>query len=324
MNKPELLAPAGGWEAFTAAVENGADAVYLGGKMFNARQSADNFDNDDLKRAVEYAHLRGVKIYVTVNTLIADGEMEDALEFLFALHNTGADAAIIQDAGLASLARKTIPELQLHASTQMTAHNSPGVMSLLEQGFSRVVLARELSLKEISEIKKTTGADLEVFIHGALCIAYSGQCLLSSMIGGRSGNRGRCAQPCRMQYVLTDGAGSPLVNPAEAGEYLLSPRDLNISAHIPDLISAGINSFKIEGRMKRPEYVATVVRVYRSLIDRALSGDPYFVEEKQESDLAQIFNRDFTTGYFFGGQGRDMMSYKRPNNRGVRLGRVKG
>ncbi|MFZ5595786.1 MAG: DUF3656 domain-containing U32 family peptidase [Bacillota bacterium] len=324
MKKPELLAPAGGWEAMVAAVENGADAVYLGGRLFNARQSADNFDDDKLAAAVEYAHLRGAKIYVTVNTLIADSEMDEALEFLFMLHNIGADAAIIQDRGLAWMAAGAIPGLPLHASTQMTAHNSPGVGELLEAGFSRVVLAREMGLDEIKKIKKATGADLEVFIHGALCISYSGQCLLSSMIGGRSGNRGRCAQPCRMKYTLVDGEGRAAARPAEAGEYLLSPRDLNISDYIPELIRAGIDSFKIEGRMKRPEYVATVVRIYRNLINRALSGEPYAVDEQEKEDLAQIFNRDFTTGYFFGRQGKDMMSAKRPNNRGVRLGRVKG
>jgi len=307
-----------------AAVENGADAVYLGGQAFNARQSAANFDDGQLARAVEYAHLRGVKIYVTVNILISDGEMEEALRFLFRLQSLGADAAIIQDPGLASLARRVIPELPLHASTQMTAHNTPGVRKLLESGFSRVVLARELSLDEITEIKNSTGAELEAFIHGALCISYSGQCLLSSMIGGRSGNRGRCAQPCRMKYALLDRDGRPAADPSVTGEYLLSPRDLNISAHVPGLIEAGIDSFKIEGRMKRPEYVATVVRVYRGLIDRAVSGCPYHVEKAEEEDLAQIFNRDFTTGYFFGPQGREMMSYKRPNNRGVRLGRVRG
>ncbi|MCL6610564.1 MAG: DUF3656 domain-containing protein [Peptococcaceae bacterium] len=323
-HKPELLAPAGSWEALVAAVENGADAVYLGGRMFNARQSAANFDDGELSRAVEYAHLRGVKIYVTVNILISDGEMEEALEFLFRLQNLGADAAIIQDAGLAALARRVLPELPLHASTQMTAHNTPAVRKLVEDGFSRVVLAREMSLDGIREVKKATGAELEAFIHGALCISYSGQCLLSSMIGGRSGNRGRCAQPCRMQYALLGREGGPAADPSRTGEYLLSPRDLNISAHIPELIAAGIDSFKIEGRMKRPEYVATVVRIYRGLIDRALSGRPYRVEKAEEEDLAQIFNRDFTTGYFFGRQGREMMSYKRPNNRGVRLGRVRG
>jgi putative protease len=321
--KPELLAPAGGPEALAAAVGSGADAVYLGGAMFSARQSAANFDHQQLAAAVKYAHIHGVKIYVTVNTLVADAEMESALKFMHFLQNIGADAAIVQDLGLAGLARQVVPELPLHASTQMTAHNIPGVEQLLESGFSRVVLAREMSLGEIERINNTTGAELEVFIHGALCICYSGQCLLSSMIGGRSGNRGRCAQPCRMNYILTDTRGEPVAGFESPGDYLLSPRDLNISRRLPELIRAGIKSFKIEGRMKRPEYVATVVRIYRSLIDRALAGGHYEVTPEESRDLTQIFNRDFTSGYFFGSQGSEMMSYRRPNNRGVRLGRVK-
>lgn len=323
--RPELLAPAGSREALVAAVQNGADAVYLGGKMFNARQSANNFNNEELARAVEYAHIRGVKIYVTVNILLADHELEEALGFLHFLHNAGVDAVILQDLGLARLAREVIPELSIHASTQMTVHNTPGVRLMQQAGFERIVLAREMSLEEITAIKKETGADLEVFIHGALCVCYSGQCLMSSLIGGRSGNRGRCAQPCRLQYQLVDERGRTLADPGRVGEYLLSPRDINTSAHIPELIAAGINSFKIEGRMKRPEYVATVIRTYRNLIDRALEDkNPYRVEEKEARDLAQIFNRDFSPGYFFGNPGRELMSFKRPNNRGVRLGRVKG
>ncbi|ABO50165.1 peptidase U32 [Desulforamulus reducens MI-1] len=323
--RPELLAPAGSWEALVAAVQNGADAVYLGGKLFNARQSANNFDHDEMARAVEYAHVRGVKIYVTVNILLANHELEEALGFLHFLHNTGVDAVILQDLGLVRLAREVMPELPLHSSTQMTVHNLPGVQLMQQSGFDRVVLAREMDLKEIADIKKETGADLEVFVHGALCVCYSGQCLMSSLIGGRSGNRGRCAQPCRLQYQLVDEGGRNLADPSKIGEYLLSPRDINTSEMIPQLIAAGINSFKIEGRMKRPEYVATVIRTYRNLIDRALADAVNFrVAEKEARDLAQIFNRDFSPGYFLGNPGKDLMSYKRPNNRGVRLGRVKG
>ncbi|GAB6157303.1 DUF3656 domain-containing protein [Desulfotomaculum varum] len=324
-HRPELLAPAGSWEALVAAVQNGADAVYLGGKMFNARQSAQNFDNHELTRAVEYAHIRGVKIYVTVNILLANEELEEALGFLHFLHNAGVDAVILQDLGLARLAREVIPELSLHASTQMTVHNIPGVRLLQQSGFERIVLARELSLAEINDIKQATGADLEVFIHGALCVCYSGQCLMSSLIGGRSGNRGRCAQPCRLQYQLVDEKGRRQADPGRVGEYLLSPRDINTSHLIPQLIEAGVNSFKIEGRMKRPEYVATVVRVYRQIIDRALKNPADFrVEADEARELAQIFNRDFTPGYLLGNPGSDLMSFKRPNNRGIRLGRVKG
>lgn len=323
--RPELLAPAGSWEALVAAVQNGADAVYLGGKMFNARQSASNFDNDELARAVEYAHVRGVKIYVTVNILLGNHELEEALRFLHFLHNAGVDAAILQDLGLARLAREVIPELSIHASTQMTVHNVQGVKLMQQAGFDRIVLAREMELQEIAFIKKETGANLEAFIHGALCICYSGQCLMSSLIGGRSGNRGKCAQPCRLQYQLVDERGRQLADPSSVGEYLLSPRDINTSEYIPELITSGIDSFKIEGRMKRPEYVATVIRTYRNLIDRALEDSGTFkVAEDEARDLAQIFNRDFSPGYFFGNPGKDLMSYKRPNNRGVRLGRVKG
>lgn len=322
--KPELLAPAGDWDSLVAAVENGADAVYLGGKLFNARQSAANFNNEEIARAVEFAHVRGVKVYVAVNILLDDKELPDAVRFLYFLHRCGADAAIIQDLGLLRLARKVIPEMPLHASTQMTVHNLPSAVFLKEAGIARVVLARELSIEAIKRIVDQSGIEVEVFVHGALCICYSGQCLMSSLIGGRSGNRGRCAQPCRLQYALVDRNGRPLAEPQEVGEYLLSPRDLNMSGHLPDLIEAGVASFKIEGRMKRPEYVATVVRVYRELLDRAASGETFKVKPEEARELAQIFNRDFTTGYFYGRPGRDLMSFKRPNNRGVRLGRVKG
>ncbi|HAP93376.1 MAG TPA: peptidase U32 [Desulfotomaculum sp.] len=321
---PELLAPAGNWESLVAVVQNGADAVYLGGKLFNARHSAANFEDEEIIKAIEYAHVRGVKVYVAVNILIADREMEKAVRFLFFLQNAGADAVIVQDMGLAVLAHSVIPELPLHASTQMTVHNLPALEHLLNMGFKRVVLAREMSLQEIKALKEQVSAEMEVFIHGALCVCYSGQCLFSSMVGGRSGNRGRCAQPCRLQYTLVDERGRVLVEPGQVGEYLLSPRDLNMSRHLSDLVGAGIEAFKIEGRMKRPEYVAVVTRVYRELIDRALTAgaEEFYVTPQESWELAQVFNRQFTTGYFYGRQWREMMSYKRPNNRGVFLGRV--
>lgn len=322
VSKPELLAPAGGWESMVAAIQNGADAVYMGGKDFSARKSASNFDREELARAVEYAHIRGVKVYVTVNTLILNNEIEAAADFLRFLYNTGVDAVIVQDLGVIRMASIVVPELELHASTQMTVHNTAAAKILRKAGIRRIVLARELSLMEIKEIKEQAGVEVEVFIHGALCISYSGQCLMSSMIGGRSGNRGRCAQPCRMQYKLENDNGNLLVFPEKPGEYILSPRDLNISEHLPALIDAGIHSFKIEGRMKKPEYVATVTRIYRTLIDRALEGNFYITEEEKYS-LTQIFNRDFTTGYFIENPRRNLMSYKRPNNRGVLVGRVK-
>ncbi|MEW6425343.1 MAG: DUF3656 domain-containing protein [Bacillota bacterium] len=324
--KPELLAPAGNWEALVAAVQNGADAVYLGGRSFNARQAAANFDNAELARAIEYAHVRGVQVYVTVNTLVAEEELEEAARFLFFLARAGADAAILQDLGLAALAREVVPELPLHASTQMTVHNSPAAAHLRRLGFQRVILARELSLEEVKRIKEETGAGVEVFIHGALCVCYSGQCLFSSLVGGRSGNRGRCAQPCRLSYTLVDEDGRPLADPGQVGEYILSPRDLNVSRHLPALIQAGVDAFKIEGRLKRPEYVAVVTRVYRRLIDRAaaLGPEKFYVAPEEAKDLAQIFNREFTIGYLYGRQGRLLMNCKRPNNRGLFLGRVRG
>lgn len=322
--RPELLAPAGNWEALVAAVQNGADAVYLGGRLYNARQYAGNFDSTELPRAIEYAHVRGVKVYVTVNILLSDGELVDALRFLHQIQKMGADAAIIQDLGLLKLARKVIPELPLHASTQMTVHNLSTARLLQKAGAERIILARELPLAAVKEMVQKSGAGVEVFVHGALCVCYSGQCLMSSLIGGRSGNRGRCAQPCRLNYTLVDlPGGRPAAAPGETGEYLLSPRDLNLSACLPDLIEAGVSAFKIEGRMKRPEYVATVVRVYRNLLDRCTAGEPFYVLPEEAEDLAQIFNRGFTTGYLYGRQGAEMMSYKRPNNRGLFLGRVK-
>jgi len=321
---PELLAPAGDWEALVAAVQNGADAVYLGGRLYNARQYAGNFDGQELPRAIEYAHVRGVKVYVTVNILLSDGELAGALRFLHQIQKWGADAAIVQDLGLLRLARRVIPELPLHASTQMTVHNLSTARLLKKAGVERIILARELPLWAVKELAANSGAEVEVFVHGALCVCYSGQCLMSSLIGGRSGNRGRCAQPCRLRYTLVEAPGGrAAADPEVTGEYLLSPRDLNLSECLPDLIEAGVSAFKIEGRMKRPEYVATVVRVYRSLLDRCTAGGPFFVLPEEAEELAQIFNRGFTTGYLYGRQGIDMMSYKRPNNRGLFLGRVK-
>jgi U32 family peptidase len=323
MQKLELLAPVGSREALIAAVENGADAVYLGGKAFSARQYAANFSNEEMAEAIRFAHLRGVKVYVAVNTLLDNSEIEQLIDYLHFLYLAGVDAIIVQDIGVAKVVREVIPELELHASTQMTIHNIEGVRLLEEYGFTRVVLAREMDLTEIQQIAQTTKTEIEVFVHGALCVCYSGQCLMSSMIGGRSGNRGRCAQPCRLPYTLVDDKGHPIEVGKETGEYLLSPRDLNTIEMLPQLIEAGVRSFKIEGRMKRPEYVATVVRNYRQALDRVLEDKTGFrVEVHQQKELAQIFNRDFTSGYLEGRQGIDLMSHRRPNNRGLRLGRV--
>lgn len=312
MHKPELLAPVGGKESLIAAIENGADAVYFGGTLFSARQFASNFTNEELELAIDYTHIRGVKAYVTVNTLIKDPELKKAGEYLHFLCNAGADAVIVQDIGILRLLRDQLPDLPVHASTQMTVHNVEGMKLLQEMGVKRIVLAREMSLEEIRKIKSQTSIEIETFIHGALCFSYSGQCFLSSIIGGRSGNRGYCAQPCRKKYRIGEIEG-----------YFLSPKDLNMSEHIGALLDAGIDSFKIEGRMKRPEYVAGVVRVYRELIDRYLAAPGDFHVTKDEKHiLLQLFNREFTTGYFFGNPGGQLMSRKYPHNRGTELGKV--
>ncbi len=312
MKRPELLAPVGSKEALVAAVDNGADAVYFGGTLFSARQFASNFRNEELEESIDYAHIRGVLAYVTVNTLIKDSELEAVSEYLQFLCNAGVDAVIVQDMGILRLLRERLPLLPIHASTQMTIHNVEGVKLLQEMGVKRVVLAREMTLDEIKSIKSQADVEIETFIHGALCFSYSGQCLLSSIIGGRSGNRGYCAQPCRKKYRMNEKEG-----------YLLSTKDLNMSENIESLINAGIDSFKIEGRMKRPEYVAGVVRVYRKLIDRYLEAPGEFhVTEEEKHTLLQLFNREFTTGYFFNNPGNKLMSGKYPHNRGTDIGKV--
>lgn len=260
----ELLAPAGDWDSFVAAVENGAHALYLGGKLFSARQFAANFDQENLKKAIRYAHLRGVKVYLTMNTLIGDSEINKGVEFLNDACSLGIDGLIVQDLGFAKIVRDMFPHLCLHASTQMTTYNLEGVKLLESLGFKRAVLARELSIEEIRHIAENTSMEIEVFVHGAMCISYSGQCLMSSIIGGRSGNRGTCAQPCRLPYELCKGESRETV---AQKAYLLSPKDMSYLNHIDELVGAGIKSLKIEGRMKSPEYVATVVRIYRKYID---------------------------------------------------------
>lgn len=317
---PEILAPAGNMEALKAALATGADAVYLGGKLFNARHYAHNFDDGELAEAVRLVHRFRRKIYVTVNVLLHDRELEEALKYLRLLYDMGVDAVIVQDLGLVYLVRAALPHLKLHGSTQMTIHNLDGARFMADQGLARIVLARELSLHDIQAIRGGCGLELEVFVHGALCFCYSGQCLMSSMIGGRSGNRGRCAQPCRLPYRLLETSEGELPAP---GDYLLSPKDLSTIDLLPRLVRSGVQALKFEGRMKRPEYVATVIRVYRGALDRCLS-DPenYRATAEEKRQLAQIFNRDFTTGYYLFNPGANLISYQRPNNRGVYLGRI--
>ncbi len=294
----ELLVPAGNWDCLVAAVQYGADAVYLSGQRFGARKYADNFDFEALRSATEYCHLYGVRIYVTVNTLIFDREREELHNYVDYLSQIGVDAVIVQDLGAAAIIRNAAPNLPIHASTQMVIHDLPGVLAAEEMGIKRVVLARELSIAEIRHIAENTDVELEVFGHGALCMSYSGQCYMSSMIGGRSGNRGSCAQPCRLVYGL-DG---------QNGQFL-SLKDLCSLNHIETLKKAGITSLKIEGRMKGPNYVSTVTDVYRACIDGRRPTKEDFER------LLSAFDRDgFTDGYLTGEIGLRMFSYSRPEN----------
>ena len=317
MSRIELLAPAGSMESLIAAVQNGADAVYLGGKSFNARQFAGNFSDEELERAIDYCHERGVKVYVTVNILLKDEEFKDLPSVAEGLYNYGADALIIQDLGVGECIRRMLPEIELHASTQMTAHNLQGVNLLYNLGYKRVVLSRELSFDEIKHISQNTKAEIEVFSHGALCICYSGQCLMSSMIGGRSGNRGRCAQPCRMNYELR------IDNAFDRSGYLLSPKDLSTIEYIDRFFECGVKSLKVEGRMKSPQYVAGVISVYRRAIDKYIENGSPKVSEEDKKDLLKIFNRGgFTTAHLLGRGGSEMMSEERPKNWGIYAGSI--
>jgi len=321
---PELLAPAGSREALVAAVAAGADAVYLGSKRFGARKFSANFDDSALVEAIDYAHLHGVRVYVTVNTLIRENELDDMGEYLVRLYQIGADAVLLQDLGIALLASHIVPELERHASTQMTIHNSPGLLWAKRAGFKRAVLAREVSLDEIKEMKPQ-GIGVEVFVHGALCYSYSGQCLLSSAIGGRSGNRGMCAQPCRKPYVLLRGErdqyGRPMGLTAQPLKdmFLISTRDLCTYRHLDKIVSTPVSSLKIEGRMKSPEYVAIVTGIYRKALD-AIAAGKWTPSEEDERDLALAFNRSFTKGHLLGA--KDVMGREASDNRGVLIGSV--
>lgn len=316
----EILAPVGSFESLRAAVQNGANAVYLGGKDFSARASAANFGRDELEEAVKYCHIRGVRLFVTANTIIKQNEVEDFIEYMRFLYNIDVDAVIVQDIGMAMLIKKLMPDFELHASTQMAAHSIEDVKYLKSIGFKRVVLARELTIEEIEYICKNVDVDIEVFVHGALCVCYSGECLMSSMIGNRSGNRGRCAQPCRQKYSLEDEETGKIME--TEGEYLLSPRDLNTVEEIGRIVDAGVLSLKIEGRMKRPEYVATVVSVYRDAVERYVNGEKSIVTPEEINELYTIFNRKFTRGYILDEVGLEIMNSEKPNNRGLYIGTV--
>lgn len=322
-NQVELLAPAGNMAALHAAVTGGADAVYLGLENFNARRGADNFTLETLWEACDFAHLRGVSIYVTMNTIILPDEVGEALECVRQAYRAGADGFIVQDIGLAAEISRTLPEASLHLSTQMNTHNLAGVRAAARLGAERITLAREVSLDEIALLCAAAaeeGMEVEVFAHGALCVCYSGQCFMSSMIGGRSANRGMCAQACRLPYELQNKAlQKSLPSP---GDHLLSPQDLCTVDRVDDLVAAGAASLKIEGRMKSPEYVFAVTSVYRKALDAALAKENAAITDADRDRLTDAFSRGFTTAYLDGKRGNDIMSYQRPNNRGLFLGRV--
>jgi len=295
----ELLAPAGSMEALKHAVLSGADAIYLGGSLFNARASAVNFNDDQLKTAVDYCHLRKVKVYVTVNILISDREFDQLDTFIRKINEIGVDAVIVQDIGVAMYIKKIAPDLRLHASTQMTVYDVEGAKFLKNLGFERVVLARELSSEKIREISQNAGIETEIFIHGAMCLCYSGQCLMSGIIGGRSGNRGKCAQPCRLQYRVENKKG-----------FLLSLKDMCLIKHLKEIESYGVTSLKIEGRMKGPEYVGTVVSIYRKYLNNEAD-----VSKEDYGRLEKVFYRGgFSDGYFMNKKGSDMFCHTKPDN----------
>lgn len=335
MKVPELLSPVGDLECLKAAVQNGANTVYLGASSFNARARATNFNNENLKEAILYAKLRNVKVNLTLNTLLKENELNEAISLAVFAYNCGVDAIIIQDLGLAKFLHTNYPEITLHTSTQMTVHNLEGIKQLEAFGFKRVVLSRELSISEIEYIRKNTNVELEVFIHGALCISYSGQCLFSSMVGNRSGNRGMCAQPCRLPYELYSNK-----NLLDKG-FLLSPRDQSAIDFLPALIKSGIDCFKIEGRLKAPEYVATVTKIYRKYIDFIIKNINLSDEElinqihtmieipneitglSDKEELLQVFNRgNFSKGHFENEPNTKLIYSKKPNNMGLYLGKI--
>ena len=311
--KIEILAPAGSYAAFRAALNAGADAVYAGGARFGARAFAENFTEDELIQAIREAHFYGRKFYLTVNTLLKDREIADLYDYLAPFYKNGLDAVIVQDMGVVEYIRTYFPNLDIHASTQMTITGAFGAKFAESCGMTRVVPARELSLSEIRQIREQTGLEIECFVHGALCYCYSGQCLLSSLIGGRSGNRGQCAQPCRLPYAF-DASSS------RDPKYYLSPKDICTLEIIPDLVEAGIDSFKIEGRMKKPEYVAAVTAMYRKYADLYLrkGRKGFHVAEEDRRMLLDLYNRGgFSEGYYHAHNGREMISLDRPNHAGV-------
>lgn len=316
MERVELLSPAGNMECLISAVQNGADAVYVGGKKFGARAFANNFDYDELVEAIKYCHLYGVKIYVTVNTICYENELEEVLKYIEFLHTNHVDALIMQDLGLIKLVREKFPNLEIHASTQMHNHNDAGLSILKELGIKRVVLDREMSLDEINNLK--TDIEKEVFIHGALCVSYSGCCLFSAMHGGRSGNRGECVGACRLPYKLLENGKEVNTD----GEYILSTKSLCTINNINKILSSNITSLKIEGRMKSKEYVGYITRLYREKIDEYYLSKNYNITDEEIKNIKKLYNRELTSGYLFNNYGSSIMNIKTSNHIGVVLGNV--
>lgn len=318
MKKVELLAPAGNMDSLKAAVMAGCDAVYLGGVLFGARAFAGNFTNEEIVYAINYAHLYGVKVYVTINTIIYDSEVERFLDYVRFLHENNVDAVIIQDIGMFDLLRKKFPNLELHASTQMNIHNYDGALLAKKLGFKRVVMARETPIDVIKKIKEEIDIEIEVFIHGALCVSYSGECLLSALVGKRSGNRGTCAQICRKKYDFYDDDKNKL----NTNNYLLSTKDLCTLKYIDKLLEIGVDSLKIEGRMKRSPYVYLVTKTYRKVIDNYYNTCKLKIDENDIIELKKMFNRNFTKGFMLNEDNNNFTYDKRPNNIGIEVGQV--
>lgn len=317
MKQAELLAPAGSLETLYAVIKSGCNAVYFGGKNYSARSYASNFTIDDMREAVAYAKPRGVKCYLTLNTLVKENEMKGLYDYLCQVNEVGIDACIIQDLGLARMIHEHFPNLEIHASTQMSVHSIEGVKYLKSLGFTRVVLSRELTLHEIKEITEKVDVEIECFVHGALCYSYSGQCLMSSFIGGRSGNRGKCAQPCRLPYTMKKDGEVIGKKP----KHLMSLKDMNTIELIPELIEAGIDSFKIEGRMKTIEYGSGVTSIYRKYLDQYMAKGQINVDSQDQEQLMQLFNRGgFSKGYYE--HKKEMIDAEHPKHAGVLRGKV--
>lgn len=316
MKKVELLSPAGNMMALKSAIYNGADAVYLSGKEYGARKFAQNFSVEEIAEAIKFAHLYGVKIYITVNTMIYESEVEDLIRYIETIHKIGVDAVIMQDIGLISLVTRKFPNLEVHASTQAHNHNKEGISFLKSLGVSRVVLARELSLKEIQQID--CDIEKEVFIHGALCVSYSGECLFSSLALNRSGNRGECAGLCRLPYELYENENKVDTD----GNYLLSMKELNTTNFLKEILSSGVDSLKIEGRMKSPEYVGYVTKIYRKLIDSFYEGKDLSLSNEEKDNLKVLYNREFTKGFINGEDKNTIVNAKSGNHQGIVVGKI--